>query len=173
MLKQAAVGINPGPAHGDITREFTSNDVPELAARLVAKKKLSKEAAKANADAEAAVNEANLTANRIAQEAVAEEAKLMDEVRQGVERGLAAIDNAQSRDASNANALNGQIGNAPAGNVLTLPAQMDQINVLAPIIRQVAPELAPCGGPTGEQLLGQGEVAKLAVEQERILALKN
>ena len=142
MLKQAAGGINPGPAHDNIMRRFTSNDVLELAARLVAKKKLSKEATRANTEAEAAVNEANMnaeTANRIAQEAAAEEARLMDEDRQGVERGLAEIDNAQSRDASNANALNGQAGNAPAGHVLTLPAQMDQINVLAPIIRHVAP----------------------------------
>ena len=108
MLKEATGGINPGLAHDDNMRRFTANDVLELAARLVAKKKLSKEATRANTEAEAAVNEANMNAET-------------------------------ARDASNANALNGQAGNAPAGHVLTLPAQMDQINVLAPIIRHVAP----------------------------------
>ena len=44
--------------------------------------------------------------------------------------------------------------------------------MLAPIIRQPALDLAQRGGPAGEQLLGQGEKAKLAVEQERIRALK-
>ena len=55
----------------------------------MAKKKLSKEATRANTEAEAAVNEANMnaeTANMIAQEAAAEEARLMEEVRQGVYR---------------------------------------------------------------------------------------
>ena len=61
MLQQAASGINPGPGHGDIRREFTAQDVPVLSARLVAKKQLSKEAAQANAVAKAAVTEATLT----------------------------------------------------------------------------------------------------------------
>ena len=88
MLKEATGGINPGPAHDDNMRRFTSNDVLELAARLVAKKKLSKEATRANTEAEAAVNEANKnaeTASKLAQEAATEEARLMEEIRLGVE----------------------------------------------------------------------------------------
>ena len=117
MLQQAASGINPGPGHGDIRGGFTV-----LSARLVAKKQLAKEAAQASAVAKAAVTEATLTAdnaNRIALEAAAEEATLMDEVRLGISRGLDALDSAQSRGAMNAGAPNGIAGNVQAADALT------------------------------------------------------
>ena len=87
ILQQAASGVIPGPGHGDIRREFTTQDVPVLSARLVAKRQLAKEAEQASAVAKAAVTEATLTAdnaNRVALEAAAEEANLMDEVRLGI-----------------------------------------------------------------------------------------
>ena len=126
MPKEATGGINPGPGQDDNMRSFTSNDVLELAARLVAKKKLSQEATKANTEAEAAATEATKNAenaSRLAQEAATEQARLMEEIRLVVEKCQAEIANAQSRDARNANAPTGPTGNAPspAGHELILP----------------------------------------------------
>ena len=171
MLQQAASGVNPGPSHGDIRREFTAQDVPVLSARIVAKKQLAKEAAQASAVANAAVTEATLTmenAKRIADEAAAEEATLRDEVRLGISRGLDALDSAPSRGAMNAGAPNGIAGNVQAADALTLPAQRDPANVLRPIIRQPDVDLAQHGGQVGEPPLGQWDKAKIAVELKEL-----
>ena len=44
MLNEARRGENPGPAEGVIMRPINQDDVLVMAARLVAKKKLAKEA---------------------------------------------------------------------------------------------------------------------------------
>ena len=75
-------------------RNFTQNDVLELAARLVAKKKLAQEAHQANADAETAAHEATKNAEqaaRLAQTAADEQARLVEEIRLAVENGQNAI----------------------------------------------------------------------------------
>ena len=175
MLQQAASGKNPGPSHGEKRREFTAQDVPVLSARIVAKKKLATEAAKASAVANAAVTEATLTmanAKHIADEAAAEEANLRDELRLGISRGLEALENAPSRGGLNAGAPIGAAGDVQAGDSLTLPAQRDPANTLRPIIRQPDVNIAQPGGQAGEPQLGQGDQAKIAVEAERVRALR-
>ena len=166
MLKEATGGANPGPGEGDDMRNFTQNDVLELAARLVAKKKLAQEAIQANAEAETAAHEATKNAEqaaRLAQSATDEQARLVEEIRLAVEKGQNEINT--SRDARSAN--------APSGSI-NFPAQVDQIPTLAPIIHAVIPEIVPRGGLTasGEPLLGPREAARLAVEQERVRVLK-
>ena len=81
MLKEATGGTNPGPWEGDDMTNFTQNDVMELAARLVAKKKLAKEAIQANTEAETAANDATRNAEeaeRLAQSAKDEQARLVE-----------------------------------------------------------------------------------------------
>ena len=175
MLQQAAAGKNPGPSQGEIRRAFTAQDVPLLSARIVAKKKLASEAARASAVANAAMTEATLTmanAKRIADEAAADEARLQEELRLGIARGLEQLQNAPSRGGLNAGVPIGAAGDGLAGDILTLLARQDPANTLRPVIRQPDVNIAQPGGQAGEPQLGQGDQAKIAVEAERVRPLR-
>ena len=96
MLAAAAAGKNPLPSQGDLNRALNAQDVPQISQRMIAQKKLVAEASKAKAEADAKMAEAIATletAQKRAEEAKAEEARLQGELQAGIENGLAQLHN--------------------------------------------------------------------------------
>ena len=88
ILAAAAAGKNPLPGQGELNRALNAQDVPEISQRLLAKKRLTAEAARAKADADTKMAEALATletAKKRADEAKAEEERLQIELQAGIE----------------------------------------------------------------------------------------
>ena len=174
MLQTAASGNNPGPSQGELQQAFTAQDVPQLSARIVAQKKLGTEAAKAKAEADAAMTKATLTlanAKRIAEEAKENELRLREELHLGISNGLDQLQQAQGRGGLNAGPPNGATVDGLDGDTLTLPARQIPANSLRPVIR--LPEVNTPQPGVLPGALSQGDQAKIVVEQERVRALRH